>query len=340
MSRAVVFAYHNVGVRCLSVLLAHGVDVALVITHRDNPKETIWFDSVAELAALHDIPAVTPDNPNAPEVVAKIRALQPDFIFSFYYREMLKRELLEIPRLGALNMHGSLLPKYRGRVPVNWAIIHGETATGSTLHYMTEKPDNGDIVAQQSVPILPDDTALQVFQKVTVAAEMALNACLPDLLAGRAKAVKQDLSKGAYFGGRKAEDGVIDWSQSAQAIHNLVRAVAPPYPGATTQLMGKTMRILQTLVTKCGSDTEVRSTPAREEPQSGCSRNLLAAPVTCRNRTAAGKGQPAFYVKEGKAYAICGQGVLRVVQFELDGIAMSAAEFAARYGAARFELGI
>jgi methionyl-tRNA formyltransferase len=234
-------------------------------------------------------------------------------------------------------MHGSLLPKYRGRVPVNWAIIHGETETGATLHYMTEKPDNGDIIAQQAVPILPNDTALQVFQKVTVAAEMALNACLPDLLAGRAKAVAQDLSKGGYFGGRKAEDGVIDWSQSAQAIHNLVRAVAPPYPGATTKLMGRPMRILQTLVTDCGSDKVVRSTLAREEPQSGCSRNLLATPVTCHNRTASGKERPAFYAKEGKAYAICGQGVLRVVQFELDGMAMSAAEFAARFGAQRFE---
>lgn len=303
MTRAVVFAYHNVGVRCLSVLLAHGVEVPLVVTHRDNPKETIWFDSVAELAALHDIPVITPDNPNVPEVVEQIRVLQPDFFFSFYYREMLKRELLALPRQGALNMHGSLLPKYRGRVPVNWAIIKGETETGATLHYMTEKPDNGDIVAQQAVPILPDDTALQVFQKVTVAAEMALNGCLPDLLAGKVQAVQQDLSKGAYFGGRKAEDGVIDWSQSAQAIHNLVRAVAPPYPGASTQLMGKTMRILQTLVTKC---------------------------------TTAGE-KPAFYVNEGKAYAICGQGVLRVVRFELDDTETSAEEFAVQHGTARFE---
>jgi len=303
MTRAVVFAYHNVGYRCLSVLLAHGVDVALVVTHRDNPKETIWFDSVAELAALHDIPVITPDNPNLPEVVEQIRALQADFFFSFYYREMLKRELLALPKRGALNMHGSLLPKYRGRVPVNWAIIKGETETGATLHYMTEKPDNGDIVAQQAVPVLPDDSALEVFQKVTVAAEMALNACLTDLLAGRAKAVPQDLSKGAYFGGRKAEDGIIDWSQSAQAIHNLVRAVAPPYPGASTQLMGINMRILQTLVTKCISVGE----------------------------------KPVFYVNEGKAYAICGSGVLRVVRFDLDGVEMSAEEFAARYGTARFE---
>jgi len=304
MSRAVVFAYHNVGYRCLNVLLAHGVDVALVVTHRDNPKETIWFESVQKLAELHGIPTITPDNPNTPEVEEQIRALQPDFFFSFYYREMLKAPLLAIPRHGALNMHGSLLPKYRGRVPVNWAIIRGETETGATLHYMTEKPDNGDIVAQQAVPILPNDTAHEVFQKVTVAAEMALNAALPALLAGKAKAEKQDLSKGAYFGGRKAEDGIIDWVQSAQEIHNLVRAVAPPYPGATTQVMGKPMRILQTLVTKC---------------------------------TVAGKEKPAFYVKEGKAYAICGNGVLRVVRFELDGIEMNAAEFAAKYGTGKFE---
>jgi len=304
MSKAVVFAYHNVGYRCLSVLLAHGVDVALVVTHRDNPKETIWFDSVQKLAELHGIPVITPDNPNTPEIVEQIRALQPDFFFSFYYREMLKRELLEIPKQGALNMHGSLLPKYRGRVPVNWAIIRGEAETGATLHYMTEKPDNGDIVAQQAVPILPNDTAHEVFQKVTVAAEIALNNVLPALLAGTARAEKQDLSKGAYFGGRKAEDGVIDWSQSALEIHNLVRAVAPPYPGAMTTLMGKPVRILQTLVTKC---------------------------------TAAGKEKPAFYVKEDKAYAICGSGVLRVVRFELDGVEMSAAEFAVKHGDTRFE---
>ncbi len=303
MSRAVVFAYHNVGVRCLSVLLAHGVDVALVVTHRDHPKENIWFDSVAELAALHDIPVITPDNPNVPEVVAQIRALQPDFLFSFYYREMLKRELLEIPRQGALNMHGSLLPKYRGRVPVNWAIIKGETETGATLHYMTEKPDNGDIVAQQVVPILPDDTAFEVFQKVTMAAEMALHACLPDLLVGKAKRVAQDLSKGAYFGGRKPEDGVIDWSQDAQTIHNLVRAVAPPYPGATTQLMGMPMCILQTRV---------------------------VGRLAMRNT-------PAFYVEADKACAACGQGILQVVEFEMNGTRMNAAEFATRFGTQRFE---
>ena len=303
MASAVVFAYHNVGCRCLQVLLAHRVEVLLVVTHQDNPGENIWFDSVAKLAELHGIPVTSPSNPNIPEVVERLQKLAPDFFFSFYYREMLKRELLAIPKRGALNMHGSLLPKYRGRVPVNWAIICGETHTGATLHYMTEKPDNGAIVAQQAVPILPDDTALQVFQKVTVAAEIALDSCLPALLEGRASAEAQDLSLGKYYGGRCAADGIIDWTKDAQTIHNLVRAVAPPYPGAVTRLCGKPMRILQTRLTGC---------------------------------TVTGE-KPAFYVKEGKAYALCARGVLQVLCFELDGLELGAAEFAAQYGAAKFE---
>jgi methionyl-tRNA formyltransferase len=300
---AVVFAYHNVGVRCLSVLLAQGVHVKLVITHQDNPEENIWFESVAALAALHDIDVITPTNPNTEEVISQIKALQPDFFFSFYYREMLKTALLAIPKRGALNMHGSLLPKYRGRVPVNWAIIHGESETGASLHYMTEKPDNGDIVIQQAVPILPDDTALQVFHKVTVASEMALYQVLPALLSGQARAVKQDLRQGAYFGGRKAADGVINWQQSAQQIHNLVRAVAPPYPGATTQLLGKPMRILQTLVADAGSTAD----------------------------------HPVFYIKHRRAYAVCGQGILQIVRFELGGMEISATTFADKYGTEPFE---
>src|SRR5664279_157790 len=125
MSRAVVFAYHNVGARCLEVLLRHHVDVSLVVTHEDNPAETIWFDSVAGVAHAHGIPVITPADPNAPPVVARLRDLAPDFLFSFYYRQMLCPTLLAIPARGALNMHGSLLPKYRGRVPVNWAVLHG-----------------------------------------------------------------------------------------------------------------------------------------------------------------------------------------------------------------------
>ncbi|MGH8400018.1 MAG: formyltransferase family protein, partial [Gammaproteobacteria bacterium] len=161
-SSAVVFAYHNVGVRCLSALLAQGVQVKLVVTHADDPNENIWFNSVQRLAELNRIPVALPDDPNADEFVTRVATLKPDFLFSFYYRFMLKAPLLGAPKRGALNMHGSLLPKYRGRVPINWAIVHGERETGASLHYMELKPDAGDLVDQQAVPILPDDTAAQV----------------------------------------------------------------------------------------------------------------------------------------------------------------------------------
>jgi methionyl-tRNA formyltransferase len=247
-SRAVVFAYHNVGVRCLKTLLAHGVEVPLVVIHEDDPAETRWFASVADTAADYGIETIAPADPNAAEIVARVAACQPDFLFSFYYRAMLKAPLLALPPRGALNVHGSLLPKFRGRAPVNWAIIRGETETGATLHYMTEKPDSGDIVTQTAVPILPDDTAREVFDKVTVAAEISLDGALPGLQAGTAPRTPQDLSRGSYFGGRKPEDGTIDWSRSATEIHNLVRGVAPPYPGARTMLDGRPARIVRTRV--------------------------------------------------------------------------------------------
>lgn len=235
---AVVFAYHNVGVRCLRVLLDQGVQVPLVLTHADSLSENIWYDSVAQVCADRGIEAISVDDANHPDVVARIRALAPDFLFSFYYRKMLGAELLGIPKRGALNMHGSLLPKYRGRVPTNWAVINGEIETGASLHYMEVKPDAGDLVAQSSVPILGDDTAFEVFQKVVVAAETTLARALPHLVAGTAPRVPLDLKSGSYFSGRTPEDGRIDWERPAQQIYNLIRAVAPPYPGAFADFHG------------------------------------------------------------------------------------------------------
>jgi methionyl-tRNA formyltransferase len=230
--RAAVFAYHNVGVRCLKTLLARGVQVDLVVTHPDSPTETLWFDRVADVAAEAGIPVAYVDDAVNEALIDRVDALAPDYLFSFYFRRMLPPALLASARVAALNMHGSLLPKYRGRVPVNWAVLHGETETGATLHVMDIKPDAGDIVAQQAVPILPDDTAKDVFDKLTVAAEIALWTVLPQLQRGEVPRRANDLARGSYFGGRKPEDGRIDWAQPAQAVYNLIRAVAPPYPGA------------------------------------------------------------------------------------------------------------
>lgn len=255
---AVVFAYHTVGVRGIKTLLARDVHIALVVSHEDNPNETIWFESVAAICQEYGIPRITPDNPNTPELIGQIQALAPDFIFSFYYRQMLSDDLLSLAQRGAYNLHGSLLPKYRGRVPVNWAVLHGETETGVTLHEMTTKPDAGAILAQTAVPILPNDTAFEVFGKLSVAAEQCLWGILPELIAGTAKRFDNQLSQGSYFTGRKPEDGRIDWSQSAQQVYNLHRAVAPPYPGAFTEIQGQKFIIERARLLKSSRVAELK----------------------------------------------------------------------------------
>jgi methionyl-tRNA formyltransferase len=243
-NKLVVCAYHNVGYRCIEELLRQGAEISLIFTHEDSPTEEIWFSSVRGLAEQNGIPFVTSDI-NEPENVERVRAIAPDFILSFYYRNMIKPVVLEIPKRGALNLHGSDLPKYRGRVPVNWAVINGESETGATLHYMVEKPDAGEIVDQEKVEIAFTDTAFDVFNKVNNAAVKVISRAWPLLREGRAARIPMDLAEGSYFGGRKPADGLIDWAKPAIEIYNLVRGVTHPYPGAFTWLDGKKVIIWQ-----------------------------------------------------------------------------------------------
>ncbi len=243
---AVVFAYHDVGVNCLKALLQAGIQIDLVVTHEDDPQENVWFDSVAKLCQEKDIAYITPSANQLVDLIPKLHTLAPDYIFSFYYRYMIPAQLLACAKIAALNMHGSLLPKYRGRAPVNWAILHGEKQTGATLHIMEVKPDAGDIVGQSAVSIGPDETATEVFGKVSQAAAEVMKQVLPELILGKVPRKPNELQKGSYFGGRKPADGQIHWNQSALQVHNLVRAVAPPYPGAFTSNDGKTMIVART----------------------------------------------------------------------------------------------
>jgi methionyl-tRNA formyltransferase len=238
-NKAIVFAYHTVGVNCLKMLLTHGFDIPLVLTHEDSASEHIWFDSVRDLCAENQIPFITPSSFDNPELIIQLKTIAPDYLFSFYYRQMIPSNILAIAKVAALNMHGSLLPKYRGRVPINWAVLKGETKTGATLHVMEAKPDAGDIVHQKSVTILPDETAYEVFLKVAEIAATTLEEVIPDLLEGIVPRRPNRLQEGSYFGGRTPEDGRINWQDDAQNIYNLVRAVAPPYPGAFTEMHGK-----------------------------------------------------------------------------------------------------
>ena len=241
--RAVVFAYHDVGVACLQALIDAGMQVDLVITHADDPNERIWFGSVQKLCEQRGLPCQIVQQSELLTLLPEIKAIAPDYLFSFYYRFMLPTELLETATIAALNMHGSLLPKYRGRAPVNWAVLHGETETGATLHVMEAKPDAGDIVGQVAVPIEIHETGKEVFDKVSQAAKQVMEKVLPQLMQGNLPRQANRLAEGSYFGGRKPEDGRIDWANSAMAIYNLIRAVAPPYPGAFSSWDGKELTI-------------------------------------------------------------------------------------------------
>ena len=243
---AVVFAYHDVGVNCLKALLHAGIQIDLVVTHQDDPNENVWFGSVAKLCEEQKIPCITPNANQLIDLIPQIQKLAPDYLFSFYYRHMIPAELLACAKIAALNMHGSLLPKYRGRAPVNWAILHGETQTGATLHIMEAKPDAGDIVGQSAVSIDANETATDVFSKVSQAAVQVMNQVLPDLVQGHVPRKPNLLAEGSYFGGRKPADGQILWQQTAKQVHDLVRAVAPPYPGAFTDWQGRRMIVVRT----------------------------------------------------------------------------------------------
>ncbi|MDF7758345.1 bifunctional UDP-4-amino-4-deoxy-L-arabinose formyltransferase/UDP-glucuronic acid oxidase ArnA [Kosakonia cowanii] len=230
--KAVVFAYHDMGCVGVLALLDAGFDIAAIFTHADNAQENAFFGSVARLAAERGIPVYAPDEVNHPLWVDRIAALKPDVIFSFYYRNLLGEAILNSARLGAFNLHGSLLPAYRGRAPLNWVLVNGETQTGVTLHRMISRADAGAIIAQHAVEIADADDALSLHRKLTESAKHLLEGVLPTLKRGTFSETAQDESKASYVGRRTPEDGRLEWEKPAQTLHNLVRAVSDPWPGA------------------------------------------------------------------------------------------------------------
>ncbi|WP_160106938.1 bifunctional UDP-4-amino-4-deoxy-L-arabinose formyltransferase/UDP-glucuronic acid oxidase ArnA [Pseudomonas izuensis] len=231
-AKAVVFAYHDIGCAGIQSLLDAGFDIAAVFTHADDPKENAFYGSVAQLCARHGIAVHAPEDANHPLWIERIAKLDPDYIFSFYYRNLLSEALLATARKGAFNLHGSLLPRYRGRAPANWVLVNGETETGVTLHRMVKRADAGAIVAQQKVAIERSDTALSLHGKLRSAASDLLRDTLPALLQGKASETPQDESKATVFGRRTPADGKLVWAKPAEELFNLVRAVTQPYPGA------------------------------------------------------------------------------------------------------------
>jgi UDP-4-amino-4-deoxy-L-arabinose formyltransferase/UDP-glucuronic acid dehydrogenase (UDP-4-keto-hexauronic acid decarboxylating) len=228
----VVFAYHTFGARALAALLARGETVVAVVTHEDQPAEGDWFESVAEVARAHGVPVLTPPSPNDPAVVARLAALRADVFLSVWYRRLLGESVLALPRVAALNLHGSLLPAYRGRAPLNWVLVNGETQTGVTLHHMTLEADAGDIVAQEVLDIRAADTALTLYERMVKAGVDLLEQWIPAVLAGTAPRHPQEHARATVVGRRRPEDGRVAWTWPAARIANMIRAVTHPYPGA------------------------------------------------------------------------------------------------------------
>ncbi|QQK71483.1 bifunctional UDP-4-amino-4-deoxy-L-arabinose formyltransferase/UDP-glucuronic acid oxidase ArnA [Pectobacterium versatile] len=248
--KAIVFAYHDIGCVGLEALKLAGYEIQAVFTHSDAPGENHFYASVAKAAAEMDVSVFAPEDINHPLWVNRIRELAPDVIFSFYYRTLLSDDILQLPAFGAFNLHGSLLPRYRGRAPVNWVLVNGETQTGVTLHKMVSRADAGDIVAQSVVAIDDDDTALTLHGKCRTAAAALLAQQLPLIRSREITLTPQDESRASYFGRRTAADGLIDWHKSAREINNLIRAVTEPYPGAFTFLGERNVTIWRARVVK------------------------------------------------------------------------------------------
>ncbi len=257
------FGFSMTGAAVLEELIKMGANIIGVYTYEDNPKEN-WFPSVKLLAQKNNIPAYTPEKLTA-EDTQNIKNLAPDIILSVYYRSLISDEILKVAPLGAFNMHGSLLPKYRGRAPINWVLVKGEKETGATLHYMVAKADAGDIVGQKVVAISNEDTALTLTQKVTAAACEIIKEVYPLIETKNLKPRKQDMSVSTYFGRRTPADGLIDWNQNAQTIYNLIRAVTKPFPGAFFEENGKKIIIWRAKVlpikTQAEAGTTVSKTP-------------------------------------------------------------------------------
>jgi methionyl-tRNA formyltransferase len=286
--KTAVFAYGEVGYSCLEELISGGANVTAVFTHSDNADEGRWFQSVGELARSHGI-FVRTDAELREETAALLRSLGIELILSFFYRAMLPSGILAVPRLGSYNMHGSLLPKYRGRACINWAIVNGERATGVTLHEMTEYADSGDIVDSETVPIGPEETAFALTLKIAGAARVVISRSISAIESGTPPKTPQDGTKATKFGRRTPSDGLIDWNAKTEDIYNLIRAVTHPFPGAFSVIGGKKTFIW-------------RARPAFDE-------------IAERY----GRGKPGSVVCERPFLIAAGDGLLEVLSWQPDG---------------------
>jgi methionyl-tRNA formyltransferase len=225
----------------------HAAIVTVITATRRRLATLAGGVDLAELARRAGVPVLRADNVNEPGTVNAVRGLQPDLLVVVGWTRLIGRELLAVPRRGCVGFHASLLPAHRGRAPVNWAILRGETVTGNTMMMLDPGADTGDIVDQRTVTIGPDDDCGTVYQRIGEAGAHMLAAHLPALLAGTAPRRRQNSEDGDVLPKRTPEMGVIDWSRPAHTVHDWVRALTVPYPGAFGSIGGQQAMVWTTL---------------------------------------------------------------------------------------------
>ncbi len=245
------------GRRSLETLLDMGENILAVFTLTpERAAKTSGAVPWEEITRTHKIPLHYVDNINDSAPMGIIRDLGPDLVFCIGWTQLLKQNLLDLPRIGCLGFHASLLPRYRGRAPVNWAILHGEKETGNTLMLLDAGVDTGDILAQRRFPILEDDTCATIYDKVAVSEDEMIREVLPLIHGGNIPRQPQDHSLATIMPKRRPRDGIIDWNRTTRELHDWVRAQTHPYPGAFTWLGERKIRIWKAspILTACTMD--------------------------------------------------------------------------------------
>lgn len=244
--RIVFMGTPEFAVPSLRALLGSGLgDVVGVVTQPDRPvgrKRVLTPPPVKVEAEKHALPVLQPERLRRPEAVEALREWRPDLIVTAAFGQILPKAVLDLPRLGCINVHASLLPKYRGGAPIHYAVMNGDAVTGVTIMYMAEGLDTGDMISKIEVPIGDDDTTGTMFRKLSEAGAQLLLDTLPGLLAGTVTAVPQNEAEAVYAPNITREQERIDWSRSAEEIWNLTRALHPR-PGAYTLWNGDVLKI-------------------------------------------------------------------------------------------------
>lgn len=232
-------------VASLEALVKAGYNINLVVTQEDSRRgrgKKVRYTPVKEKALELGLEVYQPEDINSEDSIEKLKSMDPDFIIVVAYGQIVSQEILDLPRGGCLNIHASLLPKYRGAAPLNWAIIDGEEDTGVTIMKMDKGLDTGDMYYKKSIKIEDEDNVGSIHDKLAILGAEAIVESIEDIAAGKIKAKKQDESQSSYAEKVFRETGEIDWTRSGREIFNLVRGVTP-WPGARTSYKDESVKI-------------------------------------------------------------------------------------------------